>query len=450
MLSRIREQLQIDRTLAFALATRVWQAITGPITIVMLIQGLTLPEQGVYYSLIGIVGIQAFFELGLLNVLVSQTGHEMAALKKAESAQGESESESIDHVAARMRDLIRSSMRWFGLASLLFIASAIVFGFQSLADSEVAWKLPLLALVPVSALTVACTPAIAILEGAGHRELVYRFRLTQMMVGSLVVWSTLIAGWKLWSLVASSGVQAIMAAYLILVSGREFFQRFRKVNVQRSEFSWVRNVLPVQWRVALIGITYHLATQFFTVIVVMFHSDAEGAPLGMTLSVTTAIQMLALAWVQTKYPLISGHHGAGERERAGTMWRQTTLVSTSLLIFGFLALAAIVACLPWFSEKITSRFLSPWQLLALGAGCLASHIATCQGFYVLSRRAKPLFAASLIGLLVTAIAVWIGGYLYSTNGVIAGYTLTMCLVFAPAHTWAYMRFRQQLNVENDL
>ncbi|MEL6110330.1 MAG: hypothetical protein AAFU85_30345, partial [Planctomycetota bacterium] len=444
MLSRIREQLQIDRPLAFALATRGWQAISGPITIAMLIHGLTLPEQGVYYSLIGIVGIQAFFELGLLNVLVSQTGHEMAALRKIESAETTLQSDaSFEHAAARMRDLIRSSMVWFGGASLLFVVCAIGAGLISLGDSEVAWMFPLLALVPIAALTVFFAPAASILEGAGERELVYRFRLAQIIIGSLVVWSTLLAGWKLWSLVASSAVQAIMAGYLTLTSARRFFHRFSRVKQPRSEFSWTHEVLPLQWRVALIGVATHFATQLFTVIVVMFHSDAEGAPLGMTLSATTAIQMLAFAWVQTKYPVVAGHHGAGEREKAGNTWRRTTLVSTCLLLLGFLTLAALVACLSLLPDQIASRFLAPWQVLVLGMGCLAHHLCTCQGFYVLSRRAKPLFVATLVGLLSTGLAVWVGGYLYSTNGVVVGYASAMCLILVPVHTRAYMRFRQR-------
>jgi len=439
MMRRLRDRLQLDRPLAFALATRIWQGISGPITIVLLIQSVTLPEQGVYYALIGVVGIQAYFELGLLNVLVSQSGHEMASIQKLES---EGSATQLEHAAARMRDLIRSSMRWFGAASLLFILCALAFGWYSLADSDVQWRGPLLALVPLAAVAVFFAPAISILEGAGYRDLVYRFRFIQMFVGSLVVWATLWMGWKLWALPASSAVQGVIAAYIVLVATGSFFRRFRGLSVARSEFDWVRDVLPVQWRVALIGATFHFATQFFVVIVVMFYSDAEAAPLGMTLSITTAIQMLALAWVQTKYPVVSGHHGAGEREKAGTIWRQTAIVSTGLLVLGLMVLAGMIAglpMLPW--ENLEQRFLQPWQVLVLSVGCLANHIAAVQGFYVLSRRARPLLAASLAGSLSTAAAVWIGGYLYSTNGVIIGYALTMSLVLVPAHTIAYMRFR---------
>lgn len=447
MFKDLRARLQLDRPLAYALMTRVWQAVSGPITILLLIRSLDLSEQGVYYGIVGIVGIQAYFELGLLNVLVSQSGHETAAMNKVtvssdEQVLRESDPEWLAS-AARMRDLIRDSFRWFSGASLLYVVSAWLFGWYSLADSDVAWRGPLLALVPIAAVSVCLSPGLSILEGAGFRDVIFRFRFLQMTIGSIVMWVSLECGLKLWALVLTSAVQALMFMYITFVGQADFFRKFRHIKVQNSSFDWVHQVLPVQWRVALIGASFHFATQFLTVIILMFHGDVDAAPLGMTLSVTTAIQMLALAWVQTQYPIISMHHGSGEREKAGTIWRRTAILSTLLLVAGFVVLTTAVATLPLLGKNIEDRFIEPWQVAVLGFGCLASHIATVQGYYVLSRRANPLLLASLIGSLATAAAVWLGGYFYSTNGVVIGYALAMCLVLAPVHTLAYARFRRQ-------
>ena len=127
MLREIRDRLQLDRTLAFAIGGRFWQALSGPITILLLIKTLTLSEQGVYYGIVGVIGIQAYFELGLLNVLVSHSSHETAAMGKIENDSAESEDYKSNPAwiasAARMRDLIGSSFRWFSAASILFAAS---------------------------------------------------------------------------------------------------------------------------------------------------------------------------------------------------------------------------------------------------------------------------------------------------------------------------------------
>ncbi len=121
---------------------------------------------------------------------------------------------------------------------------------------------------------------------------------------------------------------------------------------------------------------------------------------------TTAIQMLALSWVQTKFSVVSAHHGAGEREVAGTMWRQTAVVSTALLCVALLTLIGLIAAMPLAARGWEQRFLYPWQLAVLSIGLIANHLLAVQSFYVMSRRANPFWVQSLTGLLFTAVAVW--------------------------------------------
>lgn len=440
----IRERLQLDRSLGYALATRGWQALSGPVTIVLLIRSLTLAEQGVYYAFVGIVSIQAYFELGLLNVLVSYAGHESAAMNVAAKDDREGmPSPEWTKAASCMRDLIRASFRWFSAASLLFAFAATAFGWLTLDGSDVAWQGPLILLAPIAAVSVALAPGLAILEGAGYREQIYRYRFLQMVLGSLSVWTALLVGLKLYSLVIAATLQTAIGLYVVFGCKAGFFARYRSLPLSASHFSWVRDVLPLQWRMSLITAAFHFATQFLTVIVVWFHTDVAAAPLGMTLSITTAIQMLALAWVQTKYPLIAQLHGADQREQAGTLWRKTTLISSTLLIVAFAAFIVLIVAIPLFEPQLERRFVPPWQLALLSVGCLANHLTAVQGFYVLARRAAPLLRPSLIGAAAVATGVWLGGYHHAASGVIIGYTLGMTLVLLPLHTLAYFHFRRE-------
>lgn len=444
LLRRVCDGLQIDRSLAFALSARVWQTVSGPITIALLIHAMTLPERGVYYAIVGIVGIQAYFELGLLNVLVSHASRETAVMQR--QGEGETATHQATNAAARMRDLMATSIRWFGFAAVVYGLVAIGFGWVTLDRSDVSWRGPLIALIPLAAISMALAPWLSILEGAGFRDLIYRFRFIQMILGSISVWLALATGLKIWALVFASAVQAALAIYIIAVEKRAYFQQFRLASLPKSDFSWSRDVMPMQWRVALMGAAFHFATQLFTVIVILFHSDTEAAPLGMTLSVTGSIQMLALAWVQTKYPLVSTLHGGGDREAAGTLWRKTAIVSSSLLLIACITLIGLIAAMPLLGRGLEASFLTPWQTTLLAIGCLANHITAVQGFYVLAQRAKPLLAASLTGAIAIGAMVWLGGYWYSTDGVVAGYAAGMALVLLPLHTWAYAQFRIQDSV----
>jgi len=448
MFRPLLNRFDIDRTLLFSLAARVWQAISGPVTIALIIHGLTLGEQGIYYGLVSIVGIQTFFELGLLNVLISHAGHESSLINSAANAGDESEA-AIASAKTRMSQLIHGSTRWFQAAAILFAIVAIPFGYFTFLSTNVGtdWQRPLLLLIPISGLTLAFSPSLAILEGSGYREEIYRMRLTQLVCGSLAVWVALLIDWGLWSLVIASAVQALMTVYIVSVRFAFFFRPFRSELTQPNianlpAFSWVREAAPTLWRTAAVTACYHLATQFLTLVVLHYHSTEQAGRLGMTLTITSALQMMAMAWLQTKFAIVSAEHAANRREQAGEMWRRLTMTSTGLLAFGLGAMIGGLWMLSTLYPSLADRFISPWQLTALSIGYLANHLLGAQGFYVLSKRKPPIARASVIGYSLTAAAVWWGGREYAVSGVIGGFAIGMALITLPLHTLAYLVHRR--------
>ncbi len=65
MQEKIRRLIALDRTLAYAIAARFWQSLSGPITLVLLLSTLDEKSQGIYYGFAHLVGLQAMFDLGL-------------------------------------------------------------------------------------------------------------------------------------------------------------------------------------------------------------------------------------------------------------------------------------------------------------------------------------------------------------------------------------------------
>jgi len=443
-LMKIGQRLQLDRPLLFALAAKCWQAVSGPVTLALVISVFSVAEQGIYYGLVSIIGIQSIFELGLLNVLIGQSGIETARISKGESIDGQAN----QLAAQRLGLLIRSSRQWFLMASLFYVLSGWCFGWITLSpvNTQLDWWMPLVVVIPVAATSIGLAPALAILEGAGFRESIYRFRMVQIVTGSIVVWASLLIGLKLWTIVMATCVQAFWASYLVFVRHADFLNRFRKLPPPTDGFSWGRDVVPMQWRVALISVAHYLSSQLFVAVIVgrnSIESAADAGRLGATLTMTTAIQMLALAWVQTKFSLVSAHHGAGERETAGTMWRQTALVSTALLCLALGTLFGVIVAMPLIGRGWELRFLHPWQLAVLSVGLVANHLLAVQSFYVMARRANPFWIQAVVGLLFTAAAVWIFGRMYSTSGLVIAYAVATALVALPLHSWAYLGFRRE-------
>lgn len=438
-----------DRALGFSLVGRVWQTISGPITIALIIATLSPAQQGVYYALVSIVGLQAFVELGLLNVLISYAGQEssriLQLLGRSEAEVSQADRERSEQASARMACMIAGANRWFRWMSLVFAAAAILFGAWTLsaADVAVAWFGPLVAVVGTAAATVAISPQLAVLEGAGQREDIYRFRLLQIITGSLVVWLCLAIGWGIWALVASAVTQLGYALYLTRVRHAGLLQRLQTAPPTSAAVSWTNEIVPAQWRMAAISLSQHFATQFLVLAVLTYRSAEDAGRLGLTLSITAAIQIIAQTWLQTSLPLISTKHGRGQTAEAGVLWRQLAITSTLVLTLGLLVFCSALQVLSYSHPSIAARFVAPYQVGILALGCLANHQLSIQGMYFLAKWRKPLTRAPVSGFLTTAILVWGGGMFAGIDGVVAGYTIGLAAVTLPLHTLDYLSHRRR-------
>ncbi len=437
-LRRLGHWLQFDKSLSFALLARIWQVISGPVTVVLQYYAFSLAELGIYLTILSVVAVQPLFELGLASVLIGQAGNLIGKASPVSRENGDS--------SAQLAWLARGAMRWFTAIAVLYAVGGMCLGWKVLAGSEtttVDWRWPLVWAVLSAALSLAVSPRIYVLEGAGEREYVYRMRFWQAVCGSLTMWLALLLGWKLWAIVAVFGVAATF--HLLIAFGH----RARHLLTSTSSLltiprnSWLARIGPLQWRMAALSAAHYLASQLLFLYVSYYHNEVIAAPLGQTLQVTAAIQALALAWAQTKFPLIARYQAEERRELAGTLWRQTALVSSGLLLLAMVALAVAVAGLAIFQRGWELRFIPPWQVLLLGVGYLANHVLALQSFYVLSRGARPLVLAAGTGLLCTALAVWLGGKYFSVLGVITAYSISMTCLTLPLHSWAYLRFRQR-------
>ncbi len=447
-LQRIAAWLQFDRSLSFALIARVWQAISGPITMALLVLTMTKLEQGIFTGILGIVAIQPLFELGLGSVLIGQAGNVIGRARGQSNSHTLANQLSESVAQGSLPDLARVSSWWFGSIAVLYFIGGGLMGWKVLSGDGIVlidWRLPLVLAIALAAMTLAISPRVYVLEGGGEREHVYRLRLWQAVAGSLTMWLALLLGLKLWAIVA---VFAVGAVFQLVIAYGARAQRLLLRPPGRPTAShrlWIAQIAPLQWRTAAASAAHYLASQLLYIYVLNYHGASEAAPFGLTLQATVAVQALALAWAQTKFPLIARYQAQGERELAGNLWRQTAIVSSGLLLLALCALAIAVSGLPLLLPGWELRFISPGLILVLAVGYLANHLFALQAFYVLSRGAKPFVVASVTGLLCVAVAVWFGGKVYSVPGVIVAFSLSMACIALPLHSWAYLKFRARVN-----
>jgi hypothetical protein len=436
MFQRLRKWMQFDATLVYALTARLWQILAGPITLGLILHAFTLPQQGIYYTFVGLATLQNLFELGYLNLLISRvgraTGNSLSAIAESSSTNESTYRELAGH--------LHVARNWFALIACLFFFFALSIGFFILRKTEVPlrWQEPLIAYVASSACIFYLTHRIAFLEGAGARASVYRLYLFQSILGSAAVWSGLIFGFKLWALVFASLVQLGMTSFFTLFRPPAIMGRLQNLAPDREIRDRNANRAG-QWRTAAYSLVQFAANQFFVLLVMQFHGEEEAGRMGISLMAVNAVQTVALAWMQTKYALFATQHGSGQQDAALRLWRQALMISLvilAILLFDLLVGLFIVA---YFFPNYQNRFIAPAELIVLSIGILANHIVASLTLFVMSRRSTPLTRAALIGFSTTAIGVALGALWFKNLGAVAGYSLGMACVALPLQWVAYRR-----------
>ena len=280
------------------MAARLWQIPSGAITTLLIAVCFDPDQQGIYFLILSLTGLQALADAGLLNTLLHAASHE--------SAHGRFDARNFIRVPRRsllrLAGITRFALVWFAAASLVLMLVGTIIGSVLLARQNVIQTSigPLIVAIVLAAMTLALSPMVAILEGCNQVRTVNRYRLGQVMTGSLVVWACLAGGAGLWTAAAAILVQLVWEFWLIASRYRPFFVQL--LRQPPGDFDWRREIWPLQWRIGVQSVVQFLA--FLPIVPVLF--DTQGPVVaglyGLTWQVLNSLLMVAYAYLRTRSP----------------------------------------------------------------------------------------------------------------------------------------------------
>lgn len=437
----------LAQTVMAAIGGRLWQFLSGPLTVYLIGNCFSEIEQGWFYAFAGYLGMQAFFELGLAGVLISVAGHEQAAIDSPNAAEAE-------RGRGLLTDLTRKSLRVYSLASFLFLlitgsSGYLFFARQALDAPTLHWQWPWLTLMVVATINLLLTPVLAILEGTGKARLVYRSRFLQAILGSLAVWVSLLAGLSLWTAVVSAAVQMLVQLWLVLGPGRAILVALQTPRDPSHSIRWRKTVLPLQWRIALQGIALYLATQALTLVLVETQNVKVAGQWGMTWSILLALQSMAIAWINAGFPAATRLAATKKVADLRRYWLRISAASAGLLMLGLTGFAGTLLGLDALNIPLSQRFISASNVLIFGIGMVAYHFAACLGYLVRAQKRESLYAAATVGQLVVAALCWGASLLGGVDLLCAAYATANLFVLLPLHIVAY-RIDSSRNDQNNV
>lgn len=418
----------LDRTIALGALGRAWLVATAPITLILIAQAFTPTEQGFYFTFSSLIALQSFLELGFAIVILNTASHEWAFLSK--TPHGEPAGDPI--AMARLGGLLAFAVRWYVLAAVIFVIAVGVIGewlLSQRAAGEVHWREPWWFLVLLTGGLLCFLPISTVLEGCGELPSLARFRLVQVVIGTLALWVAIASGAGLWAAPVWSAVALSRDVAISTRHGR-FLRSLLRAR-QPAAIDWRTEIWPMQWRLAVSGTSNYLAFSLFTPMTFYQHGAAEAGRIGMTLAAITGIQSVAIAWLQARAPMFGRLIARRQYPELNKLFRVTTASILGVAVLGSIALLAIVVGLDAFAHPLGSRLLPPGTTAVFLLGSALVLVSASESTYLRAHKTEPVMVMSVVASVAIAVLIWIlGGAMGSF-----GSALAYAGVFAAVVIW---------------
>ena len=425
----------------YSLLFKLWQSAAGLITIAFIAYFMDAEAQGYYYAFASLIALQSFFELGLYFVVSIAASHEWARLNLTPEGQIDGDPEALSHLIS----LGRFVFQWYGMAALIFLLLAGGLGLHFFTEPRPVsfeWRAQWLLHVTFSAGNLWLLPFLSLLEGCNQFASTARFRLIQSLASSAAAWAIMAAGGQLWALPALSGVSLVLILGYIIFTKRNFFSAFYR-RPKGSKLNWQRDLLPMQWRLAIQGLFSYLSFPLYPALIFAAVGSEEAGRLGMTLQIVNAIQSLGIVLISTRAPALAMAVAQGQRETLRATWvsasLQAVLMMTTLSI-AFLAVLIFVVTVGWPPAQ---RVLSGSIITLFLLGAFMALIVQCIAIYLRAHRVERLTLVGVVSGACYGITAWALAPIYGSWGMAWSYLIVTTFIALPLAVIIYFRVRQE-------
>jgi len=391
----------------------------------LIVRSLTAKEQGYYYTFFSILSLQAFVDLGLAIVIISNASHEWASLQTDQTLRIIG-----DRVAlARLTSLGRVAIKWFGIAMILFVPVVGLTGwvfFSDNGDVSVVWHWPWLVLVLLTGVSISLTPFNAILEGCNQIEKVNRTKLEQAVLEGVAVCIALYLGAGLWAAAISVAVRVGRNLYLVFVEFRNFFVCFWHP-VTGASVNWFREIWPMQWRLGVSGFVTYFLNSMYNPVMFHYHGAKVAGQTGITLQMTTGLALVAMSWISTKVPRFGGLIAKKQYAELDRLWLRSSLVSIAMIAGGAAFLWLALYYVKSAKLGLASRFLDPLPTAIFLTAAVVAQCVQCLVYYLRAHKQEPIMVASVSICLGTGLLVWLLGKSWGPIGAATGYLFVISI-----------------------
>ncbi len=441
LLRKLLHKLDVDRPVFFGLLSKIWGMAAGPVTALLLAKYFSPVLQGYYYTFSTLLALQVFVELGLGTVIVQFASHEWSSL----SLDSNSRICGDEKAFSRLASLAQLALKWYLIGAIIVVVGLGIGGYLFFINSpnqNISWEFPWFVLCLLTGVTVCLVPVWSLLEGCNQVSLLYTFRFYQGLCNSLSVWIAIVIGLKLWVAAIPSMVGIIVAMIFISKCYPLFFKSLlQHKNTSGDSIEWRRDILPMQWKIALSWVSGYFVFSLFTPVLFKFHGPVIAGQFGMTWTIVGAVGGISGAWLAPKVPQFGMLIAKRDFEALDKLfWRVTGILSMVTIVLS-VSCWSLVYLLNIFYPSLAHRLLAPMPVSILLAAQAILYFSLPFSSYLRAHKQEPLLVISVISGVLTGISTVLLGKYYSATGMAIGY-LTVNIIILPFVILIWSRCRK--------
>jgi hypothetical protein len=437
---RILMRQLFDPTILLGMASKIWPAAAGLVTLVLITSKFSPVQQGYHLTFQNLVGMSVFFELGLSQVIIQFVSHEMVNVRLGRLGVPEGDPRAI----ARLAGIARFSMQWFLIAAVLMAVLLSIGGvlfFSSQPSDGIQWFGPWLLVCFAASVDLLLIPNQALLQGCDRFLDAYIYRLGRSVASSVSLWVAMSLGAGLWSAGIALSMGCFVGSCILIGRHRGLFLTLLR-HARDGGVDWKREMLPIQWRIGLSWLSGYFIFSLFTPLAFHFQGPVVAGQVGLTLALVNTISAIALTWAearQSRFGILIADRRWKELDRAAIVGGGLSFGTAAL---GAVALFAIMAILPHTGFAVATRILPLGPASFFIGTMLINSVIFSQAFYLRAHKADPFVWLSVGNAVLVAATVIFGEVVYGAFAMGVAYFFSTAVVVFPVATMILFRFRR--------
>jgi len=439
---RLQHFIGLDRAIAFTVLARGWSAVAGVVTLLLIARFLTPAEQGYYYTFSSLIALQIIFELGFSFVILQMASHERAHLSI--SSDYVITGDPIAH--ARLASVIQKTVHWYSAAAILMAITLVpvglfFFGAHEYNSQHIFWRAPWCFAALAATLNFQLDPILSFFEGCGFIADVARVRFFQAIVCSLLGWTALTAHFGLFvPAMMMCGTASVSVVWLI--GKRRFLLGLLRHRPGSNCIHWGVEVWPFQWRIAISWLCGYFIFQLFNPVLFAFKGAIAAGQMGMSLSVTGALQAIAISWINTKSAPFGAMIERKDYSRLDHVFSRAVVQSVAVYILGAFAVFLCIVGLNYAKIRLAQRLLAPLPLAILLAATGINIVVFAEALYLRAHKQEKFLLNSIFTGLFVGLSTYFLGKHYGAEGMVIGYLAVVVCVSLGMGTCTFIKYRR--------